>query len=239
MNYYQNIIKKIEDNKHLISWVPVDELVRFGYEAGLNEKSKVLDLCCGFGTVLKVWSEAFGISGIGVNLGEDIISIGKERLKRAGVEKISLICEDVTNYNDDEKYDVVICSETINSIQNTFVLGEKFLKKYGILAYQKVYSKIPNPPQELLDFEGEVLPLSELNDIFNSLGYYLKFMASETDNMFENYVANWNAKQDLDKLRDNLNDENSKRRIDKWWRMYFDYRRPYQGQALFGLEKFE
>jgi cyclopropane fatty-acyl-phospholipid synthase-like methyltransferase len=238
MNYYQETIKKIEDNKHLISMVSVDELVRFGYEAELNENSKVLDLCCGFGTVLKVWSEAFGISGVGVNLGEDMISAGKERLNQAGVEKISLICENVTKYSDNKKYDVVICSETIDSIQNTFALGEKFLKKGGILAYQKIYSKVPNPPQELLDFEGEVLPLSELNNIFNSLGYYLKFMASETDIMFENYVANWNVKQDLDRLRDNPNDEVSKQWVEKWWKMYFNYRRPYQGQALFGLEKF-
>ncbi|MBQ3598379.1 MAG: class I SAM-dependent methyltransferase, partial [Clostridia bacterium] len=68
MNEYKNYIKLIKDNDYLISMVPVEELLRFGYEIGLNEKSKVLDLCCGYGTVLKIWSEAFGISGVGVDL---------------------------------------------------------------------------------------------------------------------------------------------------------------------------
>lgn len=61
MNNYSNYIYMLEDNAHLISMVPVEELVRFGYEIGLKEDRKVLDLCCGYGTLLKVWSEAFGI----------------------------------------------------------------------------------------------------------------------------------------------------------------------------------
>ena len=234
---YQEILKKCVDNAHLISMVPVDELIRFGNEIGLNENSKVLDLCCGYGTLLKVWNEVFGISGVGVDLNNHFLSVGKERLMQAGIEKVLLICEDATKYNDNEKYDVVICSETIGTIQNTLELGEKFLKKGGLLAYQKLYSKVQNPPQELVDFDEEVLPLSELNCIFNSLGFYMTCMASDTNSMWEHYVVNWSGKRDLNMLRQNPNDEKLKHWIDKWYRMYFDYRRLYEGQALFGLER--
>lgn len=55
MNSYKDYIKTLEDNAYLISMVPVEELLRFGYEIGLNQNSKVLDLCCGYGTVLKVY----------------------------------------------------------------------------------------------------------------------------------------------------------------------------------------
>ncbi len=238
---YQAIIKEVEDNAHLISMVPVNELIRFGYEIGLNENSKVLDLCCGYGTLLNAWNEAFGITGVGVDHSNEFLSIGKERLKQARIEKIILICEDVTKYKDDEKYDVVICSETIGTIQNTLELGEKFLKKGGLLAYQKLYSKVQNPPQELVDFDEEVLPLSELNCIFNSFGFYMTCMASDTNSMWEHYVINWSGKHDINMLRQNQNDEKymekSKKWIDQWYRMYFDYRRLYEGQALFGLEQ--
>ena len=239
MNYYQEIIRKIEDNKYLVSMVPVDEIVRFGYESGLNETSKVLDLCCGYGTVLKVLYQAFGISGVGIDLSGYAIEIGQKRLKEAGADnKIKLIYEDVTKYADNEKYDAVICSETIDSIENTVALGEKFLKSGGILAYQKVYSKIPNPPQELLDFEGEVLPLSELNRIFNGLGYYITSMASDTNAMWERYIFNSHyGESDFDELKANPGDEERKKWFEKWRYMYFEYRRPYQGQALFGLKK--
>jgi hypothetical protein len=66
-------------------------------------------------------------------------------------------------------------------------------------------------------------------------------MASDTDGMWEHYVINWSGKRDINTLRQNPNDEKYgeklKQWIDKWYRMYFDYRRPYEGQALFGLER--
>ena len=84
MSDYKNYIEKLEDNAHLISMVPVDELLRFGYEAGLGENSHVLDLCCGYGTLLKVWNQTFGISGIGVDHSDDRITVGRNRLKHIG-----------------------------------------------------------------------------------------------------------------------------------------------------------
>lgn len=237
MNSYKDYIKTLEDNAYLISMVPIEELLRFGYEVGLNQNSKVLDLCCGYGTVLKVWSEAFGISGVGVDREADFISIGNERLEKSAVEKVRLVCEDVTTYQDAEKYDVVICSETIGSICDTLSLGEKFLKKGGIIAFQKLYSKVANPPKELIEFDGEVLPLSQLNHIFNENGYCLISMASDNDSAWERYVINWSGQNDINRLRENPSDTGLKEWIDTWYNMYFDYRRQYEGQALFGLQR--
>ena len=36
MNVYENMRCVMEDNAHLISMVPVEELLRFGYEVGLK-----------------------------------------------------------------------------------------------------------------------------------------------------------------------------------------------------------
>lgn len=238
MNHYSHYVSMLEDNAHLISMVPVEELLRFGYELGLNENMKVLDLCCGYGTVLKVWSEAFGIEGVGIDLVEEFVSIGRERLKKSNIDKVTLIQGDVTVYQDTCKYDVVICSETIESIANTLSLGEKFLKPSGVLCYQKLYSKVMNPPQELIDFDEEVLPLSELNRVFNQLGYGMTAMASDTTGMWEHYVVNWSGKRDLIRLKQEPDNEQLKTWVAKWYNMYFDYRRPYEGQALFGLQRF-
>ena len=238
MNHYSHYVSMLEDNAHLISMVPVEELLRFGYELGLNENMKVLDLCCGYGTVLKVWSEAFGIEGVGIDLVEEFVSIGRERLKKSNIDKVTLIKGDVTAYQDTCKYDVVICSETIESIANTLSMGEKFLKPGGVLCYQKLYSKVMNPPQELIDFDEEVLPLFELNRVFNQLGYGMTAMASDTTGMWEHYVVNWSGKRDLLRLKQEPDNEQLKTWVAKWYNMYFDYRRPYEGQALFGLQRF-
>lgn len=150
-------LKYIEDNQYLISMVPAQEILRLGLELGLNENSRVLDLCCGYGTVLKIWGEAFGISGTGVDICKDFIHTGKKRLKNSGVYMVNLVRDDVTKYKDSAKYDVVICSETIGSIENTFRLGEKFLKKGGILLYQRVFSYTEDVPKELFEFDGEFI----------------------------------------------------------------------------------
>ena len=238
MNHYSHYVSMLEDNAHLISMVPVEELLRFGYELGLNENMKVLDLCCGYGTVLKVWSEAFGIEGVGIDLVEEFVSIGRERLKKSNIDKVTLIKGDVTAYQDTCKYDVVICSETIENIANTLSLGEKFLKPGGVLCYQKLYSKVMNPPQELIDFDEEVLPLSELNRVFNQLGYGMTAMASDTTGMWEHYVVNWSGKRDLLRLKQEPDNEQLKNWVTTWYNMYFDYRRQYEGQALFGLQRY-
>ncbi len=238
MNHYSHYVSMLEDNAHLISMVPVEELLRFGYELGLKENMKVLDLCCGYGTVLKVWSEAFGIEGVGIDLVEEFVSIGRERLKKSNIDKVTLIQGDVTAYQDTCKYDVVICSETIENIANTLSLGEKFLKLGGVLCYQKLYSKVMNPPQELIDFDEEVLPLSELNRVFNQLGYGMTAMASDTTGMWEHYVVNWSGKRDLLRLKQEPDNEQLKNWVTTWYNMYFDYRRQYEGQALFGLQRF-
>ena len=238
MNRYSHYVSMLEDNAHLISMVPVEELLRFGYELGLNENMKVLDLCCGYGTVLKVWSEAFGIEGVGIDLVEEFVSIGRERLKKSNIDKVTLIQGDVTAYQDTCKYDVVICSETIENIANTLSLGEKFLKPGGVLCYQKLYSKVMNPPQELIDFDEEVLPLSELNRVFNQLGYGMTAMASDTTGMWEHYVVNWSGKRDLLRLKQEPENEQLKNWVTTWYNMYFDYRRQYEGQALFGLQRY-
>lgn len=237
MNCYKQYISYIEDNAHLISMVPVEELLRLGYEIDLNEDSTVLDLCCGYGTLLKVWSEAFGITGVGVDQNEDFLSIGKDRLEKSSISNVAFICDDVTTYKDSKKYDVVICSETFDSIPYTLSIGKKFLKSSGTLCYQKLYSKVEIPPQELIDFDVEVLPLSKLNNIFNQLGFQVTSMASDSVGKWEQYILNWSGKKDLIKLSANKMDENLRNWIKTWYDMYFKYRRQYEGQAMFGLQQ--
>lgn len=236
INTYKNKIIEIEDNQYLISMVTVEEILRLGYELGLSKNSKVLDLCCGYGTVLKIWSEVFGISGVGVDICNDFIHIGKKRLKDSGIDNVKLIHKDVTKYKDDTKYDIVICSETIESIENTFQLGEKFLKKGGTLLYQKVFATVQDVPKELDEFDGDVYPLIELNKIFNDLGYYITYFATGTENDWNRYFT-WSARKDIVKLRKKPNNKELKDRIDYWNYMHFKYRMPYENQALFGLQK--
>ena len=82
------------------------------------------------------------------------------------------------------------------------------------------------------------MPLSELNSLFNQLGYSMTSMASDTQGMWERYVLNWSGKRDLLRLKAEPDNEQLRNWVNKWYNMYFDYRRQYEGQALFGLQRF-
>jgi len=232
-NIYRERMEELEDNAHLISMVPVNELLRFGYEAGLDEHSRVLDLCCGYGTVLKAWCQAFGISGVGVDRVKDFIKAGKARLTN---DRIELICGDALGHKTGEKFDVVMCTELSTGLFDDFAQGvaylEKFLKPGGKLVCGRLYSKIPNPPRELVEFDGPLPTLREIYEEARRSGYLITAMASCTDAQWEQYIFR-GAKQSLAALRKDPEDAWT----NKWYRIYFDYRRPYEGWALFGLEK--
>lgn len=233
---YKDLLKQCEEKSYIINMTPIEGIIKTGLSLGLNENSNVLDLCCGYGEMLKIWSEAFGISGIGVDISNEFINVGKTRLEEAGIEKIKLIEGDILKYTDLQKYDVVCCTETLGSIEETLNILEKYVKPNGKLVFCHIFSKVPNPPKELTDFEGTLHTLDELYKIFKQLGYYITNIASDTVSEWERYIT-WSAKRDIARLRKDKNDKELADWIDKWYHMYFNYRRPYEGQALFVLEK--
>lgn len=235
MNYLETM-KKIEDEKYLIGMNSVDDILRFGSSLALNEKSKVLDLCCGYGTLLKIWSEAFNISGRGVDRYDYFLQIGRERLNNAENQKIELICDDVTLYQDEEKYDVVLCSETIDSIENTLHLGERFLKPGGVLVFHKLLAKSEQVPQALIDFDGDLPSLAKLYRIFDGFGYCISHLVTGNNVSFERYVMR-ETRMNIEKAKQNPEDAAAMQWMQEWNRMYFEYRRQYEEQALIGLTK--
>lgn len=154
---YKKILDACEERKHLISMVPIERIVELGYNIDLNKDKTVLDLCCGYGEMLKLWSEAFGIKGTGVDRVSEFIETGKSRVNS---ELVTLICGDVLEYNSMEKFDVVLCTELTTGLFDSFEEGitflERFVKPGGTLIFGRLFSKIENPPQELVEFDGEL-----------------------------------------------------------------------------------
>ena len=232
---YKQIIYACEESKHLVSMVPIERVVSLGHSIGLNENTSVLDLCCGYGTMLKVWSEAFSISGVGIDRDTSFIETGISRLTN---DRVKLISDDILAYTDTKKYDVVVCTELSTGLFDSFVEGilflEKFVKPSGTLIFGRLHSKIPNPPQELIDFDGELPTLSEIYEEVKKCGYLITSMASDTTEAWERYIMRDNK---LSLTRKNPHDTQSSEWTDKWNRIYFDYRRPFEGWALFAIEK--
>ena len=64
----ETIVQEIDASEHLISMTPVSEIVRLGHVLGIDNSFRVLDLCCGYGELLRILSKYYGCSGDGVDI---------------------------------------------------------------------------------------------------------------------------------------------------------------------------
>ena len=235
---YNDYLHICDESKYLISMTTPERIVNLGLRLGFCSETKVLDLCCGYGEMLKIWNDVFDIQGVGVDICNEFIEIGKKRQR--DIDKIELICANVLDYEDNVKYDGVCCTEFFGDIQDikgTISLLEKHSKPNSKLIFGRLYSKVDNPPKELTDFDGEIETLDVINRKIRECGYNIVAIASDTDAQWENYVT-WSAKRDIEHLRKFPDDEKTKEWLNKWYDVYFKYRRLYEGWALFGIEKF-
>ena len=111
MNFFElkNIAERFID---LINPSTPEKMIRIGEILRLQPESQVIDFGCGFGEVLALWGEHFGISGVGVDIREYACQRERQRITKANLdERIEIICANVANYSvDQHAFDVVICT---------------------------------------------------------------------------------------------------------------------------------
>jgi SAM-dependent methyltransferase len=235
---YKAIINDIENSQHLISMTPIKGVVEIGYTTGMNSNSSVLDLCCGYGEMLKIWHEAFGIKGTGIDIFPEFINEGEKRIKAAEIKDISLICADVLTWVTDKKYDFAcLCGEELGGIESTIHLLEKYIKPDGKLIIGTRYSRVDNPPAELIEFEGETLSLKNIYNIFYVNGYFITSMSTDTQNEWERYIM-WSARRNLAAHKSDPENPGRLQWCKKWYETYFKFRRDYEGYGTFLIEKY-
>ena len=236
---YKAVINDIESSQHLISMTPIEKIVEIGYTSGMNSNSSVLDLCCGYGEMLKTWNEAFGIKGTGVDRYKEFIDKGEKRLQESAIKDISLICADVLEWATDEKFDFTcLCGEDFGGIESTIHLLEKYVKPDGKLIIGTRFSKVENPPAELSEFEGETLPLKNIYDIFYANGYFITSMATDTHNEWERYIM-WSARRNLAACKSNPDDPSRFEWCKKWYETYLDFAENMKVTALLRLKSID
>jgi len=242
MNIMDKIMERIDDSSYLISMASVENIIEMGRFLKFNENSKILDLCCGYGTMLKILCQEYNINGKGIDLSKEFIDIGKNRIKEANIsEKINLEC---SNINDCKEigYDVVICTETyiLGSLNNAITELAKFIKPNGTIIIGLLTSPEEEIPDELKEFDG--INLHKEIDVYNSLldsGYAISFIARSTQNQWDKYFT-WDSKRTVSEIRSAKTVEEKKKAeewLKKWYTMYAKYRIKYEQWCLYAIEK--
>lgn len=236
---YTNIIEKWKESRYLISMTPVEQVVRLGLDAGMSETSAVLDLCCGYGKMLSVWHEVCGIRGVGVDCCGEFIAEGKRLLAEKGIteNEVELIESDIFAWKTNEKFDYVSLSgEDFGGVAGTIDLLAGYAKPDGKLIIGTRYSKVDDPPKELIEFEGETLSLGRINRIVREKGYYITAMETDTNAEWERYIM-WSARRHLAELRKDPVNERKREWCEKWYDTYFGFRREFEGYVTFVIER--
>lgn len=239
---YKNIIKKIEEKSYLISMSTPESLIELGYSLGFNKETSVLDICCGYGEMLKIWSEAFGINGLGVELHDQYVKDGNDRLVKASVyPRVKLVQGDAKDLKIEDKFDIVCLSgeDLFDGIEGNIAHCERYLKPDGIIIIGTPYYKSNEVPKELIDFEGNLPTLSELHSSISSEGYNILHFCSDTTSEWERYIS-WSGRRDIfamKQLEDGHEKQKKQEWIDYWYKMYFNYRIKYEGWIILALTK--
>ena len=153
------------------------------------------------------------------------------------ITAVDLIEADIFQWKTDRKFDYVSLSgEDFGGISGTIDLLAKYVQPDGKLIIGTRFSKVENPPKELIDFEGETLSLRQINQIVREKGYYITTMETDTNAEWERYIT-WSARRNLAALRKNPTDEQLRRWTEKWYDTYFSFRREYEGYITFVIEK--
>lgn len=114
-----DLVNISERYMELINPSTPEKLLRIGRAAGLNNKSRVLDMGCGFGEALALYGQEFGVSGLGVDIREYACQRATQKLneRRLG-GRMQIFCANGAEYAFEKgAFDAAMC------IGATFIWG--------------------------------------------------------------------------------------------------------------------
>ena len=88
-----------------------EKVVKIGHVLGLNENSRVIEFGCGYGEILALWAEHFGVSGVGIDIRQHACDRARQKMfDRGFADRIEIVCANGAEYEFEEHaYDVAAC----------------------------------------------------------------------------------------------------------------------------------
>jgi SAM-dependent methyltransferase len=134
-----DLVNISERYMELINPSTPEKLLRVGRVAGLNNKSRVLDMGCGFGEALALYGQEFGVSGIGVDIREYACQRATQKLNERGLGgRMQVFCANGAEYAFEKgAFDAAMCigatfiwgsyAQTIHAIREAVRPGGKLI----------------------------------------------------------------------------------------------------------------
>ena len=231
-----------EDYMELINPFNPEKMIKIGRFLELEKDQKLIAFGCGFGEVMVLWAEAFGIEAIGIDIREYACGRARKKFEDKGLkDRLKVVCMDGSKYQFEKgAYDVAACigatfiwggyRETINGMRDAIgkngklVIGEPYIIKEPVP--EEYFQKIQPMHSEL-----------ELVKIAREEGYDIQYMIRASHDDWDRYEAsNWFS---LSKWLENYPDHPDFQQVVDWYHStqdeYLQYGREYLGWAVYIL----
>lgn len=181
----------------LINPLSTEKVIAVGKFLGLSEKSRVIEFGSGYGEILIIWAEHFGISGVGIDIREHVCSRAQKKISERRLnERIEIVCGDAAKYEfEKHSFDIAACigaSFIWEGYKNTVTNLKLAVKPNGKLVIGEPYWQHLPVPQEYLDKEPALLTEFELLQIARDEGYTFEYIVRSSRDDWDRYeTCNW------------------------------------------------
>ena len=178
----------------LINPTSPEKILTVGTVLGLNEECRVIDFGAGYGEVLSLWGEYFGISGLGIDIREHACQRARKKLTERGFGgRIRIVCANGAEYPYDKgTYDVAACIGA-SFVWKGLLPALKGLKaaihSNGRIVIGEPYWRTNQVPPEYAQSEKVHTEL-EILQLIRSEGFDLEYIVRASEDDWDKYEAN-------------------------------------------------
>lgn len=225
----------------LVNPITPEKILTVGRIAGLESGDRVIDFGCGYGEVLALWAEYFGISGVGIDIRAHACERAEQKMAERGYRKrIQIVCGNAKEYGfEPHTYRAAISlgssfiwggfEGTIRAIKEAITLDGK------LIVGQPYWLKEPVPAEYAQAQPWQ--PEYRLLQTARQEGFDVETVVRASHEDWDNYVSNnWYGL--LSWIEENPDHPERQAVIDELHNSqddYFRYEREYLGWAIYVL----
>ncbi len=193
-------IKNIsERDMELVNPTSSAKMIEVGQALDLREGMRVIDFGCGYGEMLALWAQRFGISGIGVEFREHGCNRARAKMAQQGLAaRVEIVCMDAAQYAFEKGgFDAAIAIGTSfiwNGFGPTLINIKQAIRPGGRVAIGEPYWVHDRIPPEYYKSQSFVCTEIELLDLTRKAGFdLLTIVRSSQDDWDRYYSSEWRA----------------------------------------------
>jgi protein-L-isoaspartate O-methyltransferase len=226
----------------LINPTTSEKVVKIGKVLGLKEGSRVIEFGSGYGEILALWGDAFGIEGVGIDIREHCCNRARKKMEERGFgNRIEIVCGKGAEYKFEESsFDAAACigaSFVFGDYRSTIQAMKKAIHENGKLAIGEPYWLTELVPPDYAKQEVGIHTEYELLRITREEGFDIEYVVRASNDDWDRYESdNWyGLMRWIEGNRGHPEFQEVVDHFHKYQDEYFRYGREYLGWAMYVL----